>query len=313
MLETPSPVGGDRIDPLPLGSFKDAVARSVVALDVFAADPGRFRGALAGGTTGSVHVLDISSSAHAVHRTEALIRDAPQHYYKFTVIGHGSGFIVQDGRIGELSAGAMTVYDTDRPYSLVTGSTMRMSVVMVPKELLDLPAEAMRRLTATRIESARGIGAIVRPYITELAERIRELDQHTARRLTRSAIDLLGALLSAILPPQHSPHETLLQRVIDYIDEHLDSAELTPPQIAASHYVSLRHLHGLFSEQGTTVSTVIRTRRLERSYDLLVDPMHRQRSVTAIAQDNGFVDAAHFSRTFRAHYGVPPSAVRPQG
>jgi transcriptional regulator GlxA family with amidase domain len=42
-----------------------------------------------------------------------------------------------------------------------------------------------------------------------------------------------------------------------------------------------------------------------------VNPARSDRSVTMIALANGFVDAAHFSRTFRAHYGVPPSALRP--
>ena len=80
---------------------------------------------------------------------------------------------------------------------------------------------------------------------------------------------------------------------------------------AAAHFISVRHLHALFSTHSTSVSTTIRTRRLERTYDELVNPAYSDRSVTMIALANGFVDGAHFSRTFRSHYGVPPSALRP--
>jgi transcriptional regulator GlxA family with amidase domain len=55
---------------------------------------------------------------------------------------------------------------------------------------------------------------------------------------------------------------------------------------------------------------VIRRRRLQRCYDALTDPYQAHRSIAEIAIAAGFVDPAHFSRVFRAHYGVPPRAVR---
>lgn len=43
-----------------------------------------------------------------------------------------------------------------------------------------------------------------------------------------------------------------------------------------------------------------------------MNPILAARSVTSIGLDNGFLDAAHFSRTFRRHFGVPPSSIRQQ-
>ncbi|WP_404430845.1 helix-turn-helix domain-containing protein [Microbacterium lacus] len=40
------------------------------------------------------------------------------------------------------------------------------------------------------------------------------------------------------------------------------------------------------------------------------NPAHANRSVAEVARASGFTEAAHFSRAFRAPYGVPPSAVR---
>ncbi|GAA5026595.1 helix-turn-helix domain-containing protein [Microbacterium fluvii] len=293
-------------------AYRHAVSDAVVSLDVHSGKVDGFAGALTASVTGDIHVLGISADQHSVHRTPGLIARAPQRYFKFSLIERGTGLIVQDGRETALGPGDMAIYDTDRPYSLLFDEAMHMSVVMFPKVLLDIPAETVGRLTATRLDGAGGVGAMIRPYLASLARDAADLDGHVARRLFRTAVDMVGTLLEANLGPAPAAggHDTLMRRILDHIDEHLGDPELSPGQLAAAHFISVRHLHALFSEQGTTVSTVIRTRRLERCYDELVNPQHAHRSITAIALSNGFVEPAHFSRTFRAHFGVPPSAVR---
>lgn len=302
------PLGDGAMPYLP---YRSAVTDAVVALDLHAPQPADFRGALAACTRGDAHVYAIAADAHSVHRTDALIARDPQQFLKFTVLEHGTAMIVQDGRESLLGEGDMTVYDTARPYSLVCGEDVRMSVVMFPRAVLSLPADGMRRVTATRWDGTAGVGAILRPYVTSLARQVGELDAHTGRRLCRGAIDLVATLLEgAVAQTAPRAQDGVLRRMFDYIDDHLGAPDLAPAEIAAAHFVSVRHLHALFREQGTTVSTVIRNRRLERCYDQLLDPQAADRSVTAIAFDNGFTDPSHFSRTFRSHFGMPPSALR---
>jgi AraC-like DNA-binding protein len=292
--------------------YKATVSRAVVALDVHTDRPEHFRGRLDAGITGDIHLFDVCADAHGVHRTPALIARAPQHYLKFSLIEEGSGIIVQDGRETFLRPGDMALYDTDKPYSLVFDDASRMSIVMFPRELLEIPADMLTGITAVRLDGAEGIGGMIRPYLSALTRQIGEVDGHIARRLFRTAFDMVGTLLESQLGsvPAVGAHEALVRRILDYIDDHLSQPDLNPAQIAAAHFISVRHLHGLFSDRGTTVSTLIRTRRLDRSYEDLVNPLYASRSVTTIALDNGFVDAAHFSRTFRSHFGVPPSTVR---
>ncbi|MEU1973439.1 helix-turn-helix domain-containing protein [Microbacterium sp. NPDC019599] len=309
MTDRPTPTA----DLLSFTAYRHAVSHAVVALDVHTERDETFQGALDAAVAGDIHVFGIDADQHSVHRTPGLIARAPQQYFKFSLIERGTGFIVQDGREISLRAGDMAIYDTDRPYSLLFDDTMRMSVVMFPKVMLDIPAETLGRLTATRLDGTGGVGAMIGPYVASLARGAAELDSHLARRMFRTAVDMVGTLLEANLGPEATStdaHGTLLRRVLDYIDEHLHDSELSPGEIAAAHFISVRHLHAVFNEQGTTVSTVIRTRRLERCYDALVDPQQAHRSITTIALANGFVDSAHFSRTFRAHFGVPPSSVR---
>jgi AraC-like DNA-binding protein len=75
--------------------------------------------------------------------------------------------------------------------------------------------------------------------------------------------------------------------------------------------VSIRYLHKLFETQEATVAEWIRRRRLERCRRDLLDPALRALPVNAIAARWGLLNAAHFSRAFRAAaYGATPGEYR---
>lgn len=80
--------------------------------------------------------------------------------------------------------------------------------------------------------------------------------------------------------------------------------------IAAAHHISVRYLHRLFEAEDKTVASWIRGRRLERSRLDLLDPALAGRPVSAIGARWGFTSAIHFSRAFRAVYGLPPGEYR---
>lgn len=91
-----------------------------------------------------------------------------------------------------------------------------------------------------------------------------------------------------------APRWALLQQIRDHIDEHLGSPGLSPSSIATANFISTRRLHNVFLEQGMTVSAYVRSRRLERCHQDLVDPAQRDTPVAVIGARSGFTDAAHF-------------------
>ena len=80
--------------------------------------------------------------------------------------------------------------------------------------------------------------------------------------------------------------------------------------IANAQNISIRYLHKLFGNEAETVHALMLNKRLERARQLLNDPAYRGHSIERIAYSTGFVSAAHFSRSFKKHYGVCPSDVR---
>lgn len=296
-----------------ISEFRAAVSESFVPLQVSSAGPDHFRGMIRGAAVDEVHVTDLRATSHVVERTPELIARGDRSFFKVSLMLAGTGLLIQDDREAVLRPGDLAVYDTDRPYSLVFGEDFRTMVVMFPKHLISLPPDMIGQLTAVRISGQEGLGSMVGPYLTQLASNLDQLAGTTGARLAHSALDLVTTVFTRELGLDElsaDPHRALVQRIRGYIDRNLASTELGPASIAAAHFISTRHLHGLFQEQGMTVSTWIRTRRLEQCRRDLLDPMLADRPVAAIAARWGFVDAAHFSRAFKAAFSVSPSEYR---
>jgi AraC-like DNA-binding protein len=133
-------------------------------------------------------------------------------------------------------------------------------------------------------------------------------------RLAGNVLDLLGTVLTERLEcaptSPDAAHRALMLQITAFVEAHLGEAELSPAEIAAAHHISLRQLHKLFHAGGTTVSGWIRQRRLERCAHDLRDPRWAARPVAAVGARWGYPDPAHFSRLFKASFGLSPRDYR---
>lgn len=103
---------------------------------------------------------------------------------------------------------------------------------------------------------------------------------------------------------------SLAARVRRFVEANLSDPGLSSRSIAAAHFVSVRQLQKVFEAEGEPVTTLVRNRRLERCRRDLADPFRRQESIATVRTRWGFLDAAHFSRLFRAAYGLSPREYR---
>ncbi|HET7335102.1 MAG TPA: helix-turn-helix transcriptional regulator [Rhizomicrobium sp.] len=100
------------------------------------------------------------------------------------------------------------------------------------------------------------------------------------------------------------------QRITQAIEMQLGDGDLTLHKIADQQHVSVRYIQKLFQQAGMSFSQYLRRRRLERCNSDLASLAHRNLSISDICFRWGFNDAAHFSRSFRADYGMTPRAYR---
>ena len=160
-------------------------------------------------------------------------------------------------------------------------------------------------------------GSLVAPFLGRLVANLEQSRGPVNWRLADNVLDLLATMFGEQTgaPPTDPAtiRRSLLLTVCGWIDAHLGDAELDPVTIAAANHVSVRYLHKLFHDQGTSVARWVRERRLENCRRDLEDPTLGQRGVQAIARHWGFEDPAHFSKIFKSTYGEPPGQYRRRG
>ena len=98
-----------------------------------------------------------------------------------------------------------------------------------------------------------------------------------------------------------------IQRVVDYLAEHLDET-LELEVLARVAHFSPYHFHRVYRGLlGETVSDTVRRLRLQRS---AIDLLDRDLAIERVARRAGYASQAAFTRAFRAAYGEPPARYR---
>jgi AraC-like DNA-binding protein len=157
------------------------------------------------------------------------------------------------------------------------------------------------------------LGVLLSPFLAGLVDGAGTYPPRTSELMARSIVDLLGVLADELLDRTNTDtpggNRALLLRIQAFIDDRLADPDLTPQAIARAHHISLRYLHKLFESEDVTVGRWIQRRRLEECRRDMARRANRS-TIAAVAHRWGFTSAAHFSRAFRAGYGMSPREWR---
>ncbi len=226
------------------------------------------------------------------------------------VLSGVESFRIDDQRI-ILGPGDVLIWNSTRPMGFeVTERLHKISVTMPLARLRSwLPAE-WHSITSSLPGASPGAGllsSVIKSLTPDfLAGRLRNSDALTEA--------VTGLLINALDIEQGSEPPSLrrghLIIVKDHILANLADPDLSPAQIAAAKRISVRYLHVLFEDEGTTVQQYIIRQRLIRCKRELDNPKMAHRTITDIAYGWGFKNAAHFSRRFKAEFGLSPSDCR---
>jgi AraC-like DNA-binding protein len=303
------PLEGPAFD---IAAWRREVASSFVALDVHPLGDDPFWARCSRIDVGDVSVFRIEHAASIVARTPKLVRRGPSDLVKVSLQLEGEELIEQDGRAALLHAGDLAIYDTSRPYTLRFDGEASLLVFTFPRGYLDIPRDELAAVTATAFPLDSPLGRVVNPFLVGLAHSLAELPGAHGRRLARTGLDLLMTLLSTQLQQEvrRDPRRQLLHEILGTVDTMLADPEVSPATIAAAHFISTRHLHALFAENGITVAGWIRERRLEHIRRDLADGALADVPIARVAARWGLVNPAHFSRLFRTTFGQSPSEYR---
>ncbi|MEU4568769.1 helix-turn-helix domain-containing protein [Micromonospora sp. NPDC023956] len=298
----------------------DVTGRAAAPIAMSTEHAADFRGSARLVDLGGVSLTRFRYQSLAGKRTPKLIRQGDPGIYQLALTVAGSSGISARRQHTLVGRDAFTFLDYGRPYELVhiadgVHQEAGALTVVIPKAMLPIAPDRLERITAARLSGSEGMGALIAGHLDRLTRHPEQFSAAEAPRLARITVDLVAAMLAGHLDveetlPAEVRQQALLTRVLAFIDRHLGDAALTPQAVADAHHVSVRTLHRLFAAEPETVGQVIRRRRLERCRRDLADPRLRGRTVQAIGWRWGFTDKAHFSRVFRAAYGMSPQSYR---
>lgn len=221
---------------------------------------------------------------------------------------------VRDGAGIPLRPNDLVFCDPARRHLLRFGDDCRMVFFRIPRCALGVTEPELEQVVGVPVPGDEGLGALVSDFLSALAAKAEFRRSTIGDRRARTAVHLLSVLVVELLETDTADaaadasrggNETL-SRIRAFIEEHLMDPDLSPESIARAHHISVRYLHKLFQNDGTTVSQWVRRRRLE-ACRIELGRSRRRFTVASVAHRWGFSSPSHFSRTFRGAYGMSPS------
>jgi AraC-like DNA-binding protein len=266
-----------------------------------------FRGRATSHALGPLTVFRVTADVSAIHRTPALIAASDPHWLQVSLQVRGHCRVEQDGRSAVVGPGELVTWESSRPYTVQALTPFELLNVYCPEHLLRPHTDDLYALTATPVR----FGGVVRGLLTEVA---RGLDDGTLGTgdvvVADSVLALVRGMHAGPVAGDASPADLLRAQVRSHIAANLADPGLGPDAIARAHFISRSYLDRLFEDEPRTVTETIRDGRLERCRQDLADPRLACRTILDIALTWGFASPAHFSRAFRARYGMSPRDAR---
>lgn len=205
--------------------------------------------------------------------------------------------------------GGLICVDLTKPYDYAWRGMGSAFCLSVPAEQVGLPAHVVR--TASRQLRTSPLYALFQRHLLSLA---RDTDaivtDATAPAVASASIELLRALLASAAHDSRFDRSTvaaaLLVQVRAYVQQHLREPDLTPATIARAHSISQRHLFRVCAAADFSLEQWIIGRRLVGAHEDLARASDVTVPISSIARRWGFRDPAHFTRRFKATYGLTP-------
>lgn len=270
-----------------------------------------FDGRMASSVAGDVILTRLEADRHRVLRTPSEVRSSDTAYLKIVAPWQGCATVQQQGREACARDGAWVIYDTTGSYEIANPERCDHLIVMVPKEGVTERGHRVDGVMARRL----GANGISRVALETMRNTYLELP-NMSEAAAQGAGDLIKQLVRLSLMELAGQETTVTQRealrdrIRAYVQQHLRDPQLSVDAIARALNCSRRHLYNAFAGDGETIAAYIQRQRLEACIRDLQQAGPHARPITDIALSWGFGNPSHFSRVFRDHTGMTPSAFR---
>lgn len=228
--------------------------------------------------------------------------------------------IHQGGLTSLITAGQIGFVNTRRAYrgmmeSLTTGEYESTHLV-VPGAILRSRFPNIDDLAGRSVEIGESLHDMISAYARTLGSKDYHVEGPSERALSNIMFETLCAIADYAIetqcPAGRAPvyRERGLERIQTFILANLTDPNLCVSMIAQRLNMSQRYVHSSFEGSDWTVKNWIKHKRLLECRKAVRSAAMRDRTLTEIAFNWGFSDFSHFSRCYKAKFGLSPSEDR---
>lgn len=270
-------------------------------------------GRIASADLWQVRLRRIEMSRHRISLTPSLARPGTHLLNQIRFQTQGRVIFEQDGQSIAIEPGDCFVHNLSRPYTIRATERTAHDAVILPIELVKLQSVPVELLWSRRIAAADrdDTGNLAHNIVKTILEAPPALSQSSAASIAQALLHLLNAFFSRDIVGSEGFTRSAMTRwrAKAYIEDHLRDPDLDVARVAAALGCTPRYLHTIFRDDELSIGRFMWRTRLQRCRDELESPANANRSITDIAFSWGFSSASHFSRLFRARFGVRPSDI----
>jgi AraC-like DNA-binding protein len=227
----------------------------------------------------------------------------------------GPAVVSQGGRESRVEPGDVFVLDPAQPFYIETGEIETHSVYVKAASLRSLAPE-LDMATARAIRCDSGPAALFRILLDEVFALAPSLTEDVADDISDALVHLLApAVRASVGATERCPSRLSAmhrQRIMRFAKDNLWDSTLDSNTIAQGVNLSPRHVYQIFDGEGKPLMRWVWSQRLLRCRRDLEQASLMARSIGEIAFQWGFSNVSHFSRAFKAEFGVTPRDHRRQ-
>ncbi|GMV01458.1 MAG: AraC family transcriptional regulator [Burkholderiales bacterium] len=271
-----------------------------------------FDGHMATEQAGDVVLTRLEADRHRVLKSDREVRGGDVGYLKIVAPYRGTAGVEQQGRQAWVSPGEWCIYDTTDRYRVANPVHVEHLIVMVPRAPLVERGLPLDRLMAQRLGAHGGISRLALQAMRGAWQELPSIAPSAARGVGESIVQLVQLSLLELAGRDSAPtqREALRERIKQLVARRLGDARLSVDAIAVELNCSRRQLYNAFGDEPDGVAGYVLAQRLEACRRDFDDRCQDAISITDIALRRGFNHPAHFSRAFKARFGVTPSEWR---
>ena len=297
-----------------VAAWREAVATLFDIDELAAGEPGPFRADLTSYAMGPVLIGLSRASGQRFRRTsETIARSGVDHLIlQLYVTG---GF---DGLAGvrpiRVRAGDICLFDLAQTLE-TTATAFENVTLVVPRPMFGSHLLRVDDLHGLVLPGSGVIARLLAGHLGALLEFAPRMTLDECQSVIEGTVSLLAACLRNELERVESDTEhsvaasPSLIRIRQHIEASLASEELSATSIAAHFGLSRASLYRLFAPVGG-IAEYIRSRRLHRAFFDLANSGARGPRISEVARRWQLGTDAHFTRSFKAAYGITPRAAR---